>query len=106
MLFRSITGIVTDSVTNEPLPYVSVFLKGPQVGVTTDDEGRFSIKTSSAFSKIIFTSLGYRGKEISVKRGGTRTLEVKLVPSTYTVIEVDEQIIKGCLTLQQGIFLS
>jgi len=28
-----ITGIVTDSVTNEPLPYVSVFLKGPQVGV-------------------------------------------------------------------------
>lgn len=83
-----ITGIVTDSVTNEPLPYVSVFLKGPQVGVTTDDEGRFSIKTSSAFSKIIFTSLGYRGKEISVKRGGTRTLEVKLVPSTYDVKEV------------------
>ena len=35
-----VKGIVTDSVTNEPLPYVSVFLKGPQVGVTTDDEGR------------------------------------------------------------------
>ena len=30
-----VTGIVTDSLTHEPLSYVSVFLKGTQVGGMT-----------------------------------------------------------------------
>ena len=31
-----IKGIVTDSITGEPLPYVAVILKGTTIGATTD----------------------------------------------------------------------
>ena len=33
-----IKGIVTDSITGEPLPYVAVILKGTTIGATTDLE--------------------------------------------------------------------
>ena len=35
-----IKGIVTDSITGEPLPYVAVILKGTTIGATTDLDGR------------------------------------------------------------------
>lgn len=34
-----IKGIVTDSITGEPLPYVAVILKGTTIGATTDLDG-------------------------------------------------------------------
>ena len=42
-----INGVVTDSITGESLPYVSVILKGTTIGATTDDDGKFSLTTSS-----------------------------------------------------------
>lgn len=35
----TIRGVVRDSVTQEPIPYVSMFLKGSQMGVMADENG-------------------------------------------------------------------
>lgn len=40
-----VQGVVTDSLTREPLPYTSVYLKGTTEGGMTDDKGQFSFKT-------------------------------------------------------------
>ena len=40
-----VQGVVTDSLTREPLPYTSVYLKGTTEGGMTDDKGVFSFKT-------------------------------------------------------------
>ena len=37
-----IKGIVTDSITGEPLPYVAVILKGTTIGATTDLDGEIN----------------------------------------------------------------
>jgi len=37
-----ISGIVTDSQTGEPMPYVSVYLQNTTDGCQTDKEGHFS----------------------------------------------------------------
>lgn len=36
-----VQGVVTDSLTKEPLPYTSVYLKGTTEGGMTDNNGRF-----------------------------------------------------------------
>ena len=41
-----VTGQVTDSVTGEGVPFAGVFEKGTTNGVSTDDEGRFSINVN------------------------------------------------------------
>ncbi len=39
----TVTGQVLDSVSGEGVPFAGVFVKGTTTGVSTDDEGRFSI---------------------------------------------------------------
>jgi hypothetical protein len=47
MAQTTIKGSVKDSITGEPLPYVSIILKGTTIGNTTDLDGRFLINSSS-----------------------------------------------------------
>ena len=44
-----VQGVVTDSLTREPLPYTSVYLKGTTEGGMTDDKGVFSKKNNRFF---------------------------------------------------------
>lgn len=37
-----IKGVVTDSITGERLPYVSLIFKGTTIGTATDGDGNFS----------------------------------------------------------------
>ena len=54
----TITGIVTDSITEAPLSYISVFLGGTTSGVMTDENGRYTIRTSRTdFSEVGALSL-------------------------------------------------
>ena len=39
----TVTGQVLDSVSGDGVPFAGVFVKGTTTGVSTDDEGRFSI---------------------------------------------------------------
>ena len=42
-----INGIVTDSITGEALPYVSLIFKGTTLGTATDGDGCFSFSASA-----------------------------------------------------------
>ncbi|HEK20901.1 SusC/RagA family TonB-linked outer membrane protein [Mucilaginibacter sp.] len=66
MLFAQskITGTVTDE-TKQPLPGVSVMLKGSSLGTTTDVYGRFIINASPG-QTLIFKYLGFAEQEATV----------------------------------------
>ena len=86
----TITGIVTDSITEAPLSYISVFLGGTTSGVMTDENGRYTIRTSRTdFSEVGATSLGYREKRIPIKPGGTHVVNIALRPSDYILKDVN-----------------
>jgi hypothetical protein len=57
----NLSGIVYDSLTRLPMPYVTVINQTKNNGVTTDDNGAFAIKASPGDS-IMFTILGYSRK--------------------------------------------
>lgn len=83
-----IKGIVKDSITGDPLPYVSVLLEGTTVGTTTGVDGDFYISTSSKARKVQVSYLGYATKTLDVAPGKKYNFKVQLVPSTITLNEV------------------
>jgi len=86
----TITGVVTDSITEAPLSFISVFLGGTTTGVMTDDNGRYTIRTSNTnFSEIGASSHGYREKRIPINPGGTHVINIALRPSDYILKDVN-----------------
>ncbi len=83
-----INGIVKDSITGETLPYVSVMLKGTTIGAMTDDDGRFSLTTSSNDKILSVSYLGYEEKELKVAVGKKNFFEIALSPSSFEISEV------------------
>lgn len=63
---KTITGEVRDE-SGTPLPGVTVLLKGTQVGVATDVNGKFTMSIpASSKHTLIFTFIGMEKKEITV----------------------------------------
>ena len=83
-----IKGLVTDSVSGEPLPYVSIIVKGTTTGAATDLDGRFSLTVpSSASGKMLEVSyLGYSTKQVPLKSG--QSLSIQLAPTGIALNEV------------------
>ena len=61
---QKIQGVVTDSLTNEPIPYASVYYEGKGVGGITDADGHYSVETRQGWNKLTFSSVGYVNKVV------------------------------------------
>lgn len=84
----SASGIVKDSITGEPLSYVSVIFKNTTIGAMTDDLGEFTLQNSQGVREIVVSSLGYQDKSVSLKPGNNTGLEVLLAPISFEINEV------------------
>jgi len=65
MAQQTVTGYVTDA-ENQPIPGVSVVVKGTTVGMVTSPEGRFSVTLPSGATTLVFSFIGYVTQEIPV----------------------------------------
>lgn len=83
-----IEGFVTDSITNEPLPYVNIYLKGSNTGVISNDQGHFEISTNTNFTSLQISMMGYNTKNIFVNKGKKNILDIRLSPSETLLEEV------------------
>ena len=63
----SVSGKVKDS-KNEPIPGVSVRVKGTTIGVTTDVNGDFKIAIPASQGYLVFSSIGYSTTEIQLDK--------------------------------------
>ncbi len=59
----TVSGRVVDE-TGEPIPGVSVLIKGTTQGVATDIDGRYSIKVPSASSMLVYSFVGMKSLEL------------------------------------------
>lgn len=81
---KIITGKVTDESGN-PIPNVSVVLKGSKVGTSTKDDGAYSIAVPNS-GTLIFSSVDRATKEIKI--GSETKLSVSLTSADKTMSEV------------------
>ena len=78
---RTVTGIVSD-VEGQPLAAVNVVIKGTTQGVSTDNDGAFSLQvTDNAI--LVFSYIGFLTQEIPT--GTQRTINVTLVEDTQLI---------------------
>jgi outer membrane cobalamin receptor len=79
-----ISGRVTDQEKHEPLPDVSVQVKGTVTGTVTNQTGDFRLRTKSSLPfTLVFSSVGFHDQEFEVKSLGSN-LQIEL--STRTVL--------------------
>src|SRR4051812_18226650 len=62
---KSLSGVV-NGIDGQPLQEVSVIVKGNRTGTKTDASGQFKIEVRSNSVMLIFSSVGYHGKEVEV----------------------------------------
>jgi len=86
-----IRGVVTDSLSGEFLPYVSIIFTGTNLGTATDIDGKFTLSANTNATTIQISYLGYTEKTVKINRGRTNTLEIELAP---TSIALDDIVIK------------
>ncbi|MEI6142523.1 MAG: TonB-dependent receptor [Mariniphaga sp.] len=82
---RSISGTVSDE-SGQPLPGVSVVVKGTTTGVATNLDGKFSLNLPSNAKTLLFTSIGMKPLEEQIN--GRSKIDVKLVAETIGLEEV------------------
>ena len=80
-----VSGTVTSSDDGQPLPGVSVSVKGAAIGTTTNVEGKYSIDVPSDAS-LQFSFVGMASQEIAV--AGRQVINVELQLSAREIEEV------------------
>lgn len=85
--FSQIRGVVTDSISHEPLMYISVFYEGKGVGTISNAKGEYKIETRKGWDKISFSAVGYITKIVKITPGMSE-LNVILSPDNVLLNEV------------------
>jgi len=91
----TITGTVSDS-NNEPLPGVSVMIKGTMQGTATDANGVYSLSIQDENAVLVFSYIGFIKQEITV--GNKRTINVTL---SEALSELEEVVVVGYGTMRK-----
>lgn len=81
---HTVSGIVKDE-SGLPIIGATVKVRGAQMGVVTDIDGKFSLKTSLG-SVLTVSYIGYKTQDIKVQEGGS--LNIKLEPESKQLNEV------------------
>ena len=87
---NTVTGVVIDSLSQEPLPSATVYINGTTQGTTTDNEGRFELKEVSFPATVVFSFVGYQPKALEMDRNPSQ-LTIELTPN----IELPEIVVSG-----------
>jgi TonB-linked SusC/RagA family outer membrane protein len=82
---NTLSGVVLDEATNDPLIGVSIAVKGAPIGAVSDVNGEFSLNVSSD-ATLVVSYIGYLTKEVPVN--GQSKLTIVLSEDTKALDEV------------------
>ena len=80
----TISGIVTDASSGQPLPGVNVLEKGTSNSVVSDVNGTYTINLNSENAVLQFSYVGFETEEVKLK--GRTTINVQLNPVLVEVV--------------------
>lgn len=81
--FSQIRGVVKDSISGEPIPFVNIWVENETIGTTSEADGSFFLEASKE-KNIVISVLGYERKTIK----GSQISVVQLKPMAYDLREV------------------
>jgi len=85
----TVSGKVTDKLTNEPIPFANVAFKGTLIGTQTDFDGNYHITTEKPTDSLTASFVGYTKVSLPVKRGKVQTINFLLKVNQVALGEVE-----------------
>ena len=85
---QTLTGIVTDSLTGEPLISATIKLTSGKKGTTTNINGYYSLVLGNGTHDITISYLGYQSQQKIITLKANQTLNMKLAPKSMENKEV------------------
>ena len=82
-LSAQIKGVVKDSISGEPIPYVNIWVENEAIGTTSEADGTFFLEASKQ-KNIVISVLGYERKKLK----GSEISEVFLKSMIYDLRDV------------------
>ncbi|CAM1366936.1 SusC/RagA family TonB-dependent receptor precursor [Tenacibaculum litopenaei] len=83
---QTVTGTVLEKATGEGLPGANVVIKGTTRGTSSDFDGKFSLNNVKTGDVLVFTSIGFLEKEVTI--GSTFTIQVTMEEDSQQLEEV------------------
>ncbi|MBC7892511.1 MAG: SusC/RagA family TonB-linked outer membrane protein, partial [Sphingobacteriaceae bacterium] len=93
---RRITGRVTNSSDNQPVPGATVQVKGSNAGTTSDASGNYAIAVRAGTDVLVISSVGYKTSEVRV--GNQNVVNLSLAEDAASLSEV---VVTGYSTQQK-----
>ncbi|MDX9907611.1 MAG: DUF5686 family protein [Bacteroidales bacterium] len=84
----SVSGWVIDAETREPLAFVNIIQTGTKTGISTDIDGKFTLKSDRPIDAIWLTYVGYFPLQYSIPYGEVDKILIKLQRKTFDLNEV------------------
>lgn len=81
----TVTGIVTDAATQQPLAGVNIVVRGTTNGTTTDADGRYTINVEDD-AVLVFSFIGYETSEVTIN--ARSSIDVALIGDIRSLQEV------------------
>lgn len=86
----TLSGVVIDSKSNQPLPGVNVIVQGANNSTTTDFDGKFQLGGLKNGDKLVFSFIGYDSKTVTFS--GQKSVSISLEESANQLQEVVVQV--------------
>jgi len=69
-----VSGMVVDN-TNQPVPYANIVFKGSQIGVVSNEDGRFYIEAPDNDTTLVVSDVGFPDKIVKLTKLGKLRLQ-------------------------------
>ena len=85
-----VEGVVSDSLSGEPLQYTAIGVVGVSTGTSTDARGRYRLELPASDSVTLrYSFVGYRTVERRIAVRGSQRIDVRMSPSAQQLVGVD-----------------
>lgn len=85
LIYSQTKGTVIDSISQQSIPYVNIWVENENIGTTSNETGQFEINESLKDKILIFSAIGFKTKKIN---SNTIGMEIKLSPEITELEEV------------------
>jgi hypothetical protein len=83
-----VRGKVTDVNSGDPIPYVNVIFQGTTIGITSDFDGNYELKTTTPSDTVVVSYIGYKVKKKNITKGITQVVNFQIEEDVTKLQEV------------------
>lgn len=85
---NEISGVVLDSISGEPLPFVNIIVNQSSYGTTADIDGKFTVQFKAEITSLTFSYVGYKTLILEGNALSKKNMTVRLSSSNISMDEV------------------